>query len=214
LNGGDFSWHDGTTAPKLPSPLLLSSPNVSLSTRRRHKNEMSETGNPNEAEAWLNSLAKAQLYRDLVDGTIPLNSEDMAPSQVYAFRAMFQEYEYPKFRTNLNNLRKKVRTDISIAAVGNAALAHDRQLFPKRTHNHRGEPRWDNSAARAHLKADMDLGLHIGVKPSDLRGTRDSYQLYKPLTFAKHIHQEIRARKFQAYVKAKTRQKQRLQPPV
>ena len=62
--------------------------------------------------------------------------------------------------------------------------------------NHRGEPQWNGSPAQKLLKDAIAKGEHKGVKPADLRATREEYQVYSLQTFRDHIYQEERLLKF------------------
>jgi len=81
---------------------------------------------------WKDSAAKEQLKQDLLDGTIPLNSSEMGPRAVYKLENCpeFCEFEYEKFRTNLNSLQKSIREKRDRAASDSVALARDLHLRP------------------------------------------------------------------------------------
>jgi hypothetical protein len=160
------------------------------------------------ATQWKNSEAKHLLERDLLDGTIPLLSDDMGPKEVFQQREQFAEFDYKNFRSNLSNLRKQIIEKKERAISESAALARDRMIYPRATHNHRGEPRWDGSEAEWQLKKDMDDGKHKTMKPELLYRSREVFYLNYSLTvWRKHIEQEERSRKFLAYVKAKNKKK-------
>lgn len=122
---------------------------------------------------------------------------------MYLYRPEFAEYEYRLFRTNQLQLRKNLKDKDDRAAAESAALAHDRRIHPKPTHNHRGEPRWEGSEAEQLLQFDVDEGKHESMKPQELYHSRKEYQNYTLDVFRGHIYQEEKRRKFLAYCATK-----------
>lgn len=96
---------------------------------------------------WEYSNAKELLYKDLLNGRIPLDPEEMGPQVVYLQRPEFADFKYENFRQNLKSLRAKIIEDQGLAASESTPLAHDRRIYPKNATNHRGEPRWEGSEA-------------------------------------------------------------------
>ena len=153
---------------------------------------------------WKSSKAKQLLEKDLKEGTIPLTSAEMSPKIVYHQREEFRQFDYEHFRNRLNDLRKRIRDKNNRASAESAALAHDRRIHPKATHNHRGEPRWEGSDAERLLRLDMDQGMHKIMKPQELWSSRkEYYENYSKDVFRGHIYQEEQRRKFLSYVKNK-----------
>lgn len=140
-------------------------------------------------------------------GKIPVDGDKMGPSKVYNLpdRPQFRKVEYKKFRDNLNRLRTGLKKKKKQANEDAEYLAQDRKLKPKPTHNHRGEPRYEGSETEYWLKIDIASGHHLGKAPKDLYKSREVYltEGFTLKTFREHIHQEVRAVKFQNYVKWK-----------
>ena len=107
----------------------------------------------------------------------------------------------PKLSARIARLRTRVIDRNERAARDANALAHDLPLFPRPTHNHRKEPRWQGSKAQSSLHVDIDAGLHRTMEPRDLYKTRPEYQQFLLKTFRDHIYQEVRTRKLGAFVK-------------
>lgn len=156
---------------------------------------------------WKDSEAKRLLIKDLTSGNIPLDPKEMEPAQVYLQRPEFASFAYEHFRDRLRDLRAQIRASKHCASSDSAALAHDRRIYPKKTHNHRGEPRWEGSEAERLLKQDMDEGKNKTLKPIDLHQSRKEYKLYPLTVFRKHIDQEERRRKYIAYCRARAAKK-------
>jgi hypothetical protein len=155
--------------------------------------------------AWRNSKAKKLLEEDLKRGRIPLGDHDMKAEVVYFQRPEFSEFEYERFRDRLGDLRAAMIDKVDCAASDSAALAHDRRAncHPKPTHNHRGELCWEGGEAERLLHLDMDDDKHKRMKPEMLHITRAQYRHYPLTVFRLHIDQEVRARKYLAYHRAK-----------
>jgi hypothetical protein len=63
--------------------------------------------------------------------------------------------------------------------------------------------------AEAQLKKDMDKGIHLKMKPAQMRASNTEYQKYPAKVFSDHIHQEVRARKFQTFLHDKNEEKKK-----
>jgi len=173
--------------------------------------------------SWRKSAAKAKLYDDLIKGVIPVQSGpgDPGPKELYETRYQhdpaFQDDnsgDAGKFSSRLRALRKQIATKYDRSKVDSDALANDRLIFPEQVHNDagRGYPKWGGSGAKALLKVDVDAGLHLMMKPSELRMTRQEYQAYPPPVFRDHIYQELKSRKKNAKKKKLTMRMQTRAP--
>jgi hypothetical protein len=147
-------------------------------------------------DSWAKSDAKRILEAELKKGTIPLDASDMAPDVVYLQHPEFATFQYEKFRDNLNKLRKKIKGKKTRSELDSLALQRDRKSHPKPEKNNRGEPRWEGSEAERLLKLDVDNGKHNAMTPRNLHKSRKEYQDYALDVFRKHIHQEVKTRKF------------------
>jgi len=152
---------------------------------------------------WQKSVAKALVEEGLYQGWIPLDAKNMGPKQVYEMREEFKEYKYENFRSNLYELRKKIKAGLDRAEEEEKWLEHDRRMFPKPMMNHRGEPRWEGSRAEKRVKHDIDDGSYPIMTPKQLYLLRDEYKEYSLETIRKHLHQEIQSRKYINYLKSK-----------
>jgi hypothetical protein len=160
---------------------------------------------------WVKSKAKGLLEEDLKSGRISLHEEDMTAEDVFMQRTAFSDFPFEQFKTNLGNMRMAHLVQIDCASSDAAALAHDRgpNCHPKKTHNHRGEPRWEGGLAERLLKLDIADNKHLRLKPEVLRITKAAYQDYPLKVFRNHIDQEVRAQKFLTYHRAKKNKKLR-----
>ncbi len=146
--------------------------------------------------------ARKLLYDELVAGRIPLDPNEMGPAEVYYNYSGTIEFQIEgmdfdqTFRNRLRDLRKQVDRDKGRANEDEIALRIAFRNHPPPTHNHRGEPQWNGSAAQRLLKEDMELEKHLVMKPSELRMTRVEYQAYSKDTFRWKIQQEIKTKKY------------------
>lgn len=67
---------------------------------------------------------------------------------------------------------------------------------------------WPDSAAEKWLGKDIDDGKHTQMKPRELYQSRVEYQDYMLTIFRGHIHQEVKKRKFIAFLKNKQAKKE------
>jgi hypothetical protein len=153
---------------------------------------------------WKGSKARDLLEKDLISGDIPLDVDVMDAKEVYLQRPEFANFEYAQFRERLRYLRNQIKEKKDSATSASAALSRDRQIYPKASHNHRGEPRWEGSEMERLLRLDMDDGKDKSLKPIDLYQSRKEYsENYTLSVFRKHIDQEQRRRKMLAYYATK-----------
>jgi hypothetical protein len=146
-----------------------------------------------EDECWKKSKTKALLVEDILSGAIP---NTMHWKDVLVLRPEYDASLRRLFASRLKTLRDQINRSKMSADVEEAALAHDRALFPAPTHNYRGEPRWDESQTQFLLKQDVANLVHATLSPKDFRMTRPEYQLYPLKVFREHIYQEVRFVKF------------------
>jgi hypothetical protein len=150
---------------------------------------------------WAKSKAKQLLADDIVRGTV---TPVMRPIDIYEMHQEYKNYKIDNFRTNLRNLRKSIKKDKCCADSDRDALAHDLQV----RHPHvdillRSTPFWMGSEAQKLLKKDVDAGRHEKMKPWDLWISKVAYQAFPLEVFRKHIYQEVRCRKENAYWRVK-----------
>ena len=158
-------------------------------------------------------IAKAILKEDIRAGLVPLDEGEMGPEAVYNMpnRPLFRKVAYSNFRTNLKNLRASIALKRSFAVSDSDALQHDLQLRPLRTHNSRGVPRWDGSAAQQRMRNDIAVAQAQGRNPSINDINPDSapeYACYDRAYIRGKIDQEKRRIGFYNYVGRKNAEKE------
>ena len=168
---------------------------------------------------WRTSQAKEIILEDLEEGILSLDENEVSAEDAWEVYRHLPEFVAPgvvfsQFKERLKDHRKQVMKRRNQSEREIQALAHDRQLYPRQTHNHRGEPVFDLSIAKQFLKEDVRNNKHTTMTPSELQKTRPEYMTFKPNKFKHRIYQEVRRQKFIFYLelkRAKKQQKQREQ---
>lgn len=143
---------------------------------------------------WKASLAKEELRRAIVDGSV---ADDMSLDEIFLTVAELALTDRTKLSSRLTALRNQIIADAGAAASDEAAMAHDRALFPAPTHNYRGEPRWQGSAAQTLLRLDVSTGKHLAMDPKKFYESRIEYTRdYSLVTIRQHIYQEVKFSKY------------------
>ena len=137
--------------------------------------------------------ARHQLKWDIADGIIPADMTDEDAKQV---RSLYEYMNNDKFKSRLKSMRKAVDDAKERAEKDAAALLHDRLIYPRPTHNHRGEPQWADHEASTLLELDVSNGAHEGKSPYELWMTRLQYQEFLLETFRGHLYQEGQTQKW------------------
>ncbi len=93
------------------------------------------------------------------------------------------------------------------------ALMHDRALYPRQTHNARGEAVFDMMEAKRLLREDVCNQRHTTMTPTEFQKTRQEYMAFKPTIFKCRIYQEVRYQKYLNYLEHKRSQKKQQSGP-
>jgi hypothetical protein len=153
--------------------------------------------------SWKKSEAKRLLYKEIMDGEVPLEAKDdlglstMPLSEIYVMHPQYALYSYDKFSSRLSSLRQTIK-------AANHRARDDEEAFQKYKQNHppsevanNGCIQWQGSEARELLLEDMEEGLHTTLGKMELWGQRPEYYEYFPLAvFRDKIYQEIRTAKY------------------
>ncbi|CAB9521120.1 hypothetical protein SEMRO_1166_G248240.1 [Seminavis robusta] len=164
---------------------------------KKKKKEISLTWNENHP-------ARILLYKEIAEGRIPLNEQEMGPAEVWCTYHNTLEFQMDgmefngNFATRLSSLRAIVKRDQGRAASDRKALEKAMKNHPVPELNHRGEPQWNGSLAQALLQQDMVEGKHETIRPSELWETRPEYKeaFSRKNDFRWKIRQEIRTKKY------------------
>ena len=154
--------------------------------------------NKKKLPPWEKSAARAVMMQDLKDGVIMLEPQAQSPRYVHAFQGGWLD-DKKAFAWHLLSLRKIVKHKVDRAQLDEAALIHDRLIYPEPLHDSKGLPHWKNSEAKRLMNVDIDNNKHLRFTPAAFQLSRAEYMVFPKDTFRNHIYKELRKRK--EYVK-------------
>ena len=150
---------------------------------------------------WINSDAKRLMVQDMMDGIVPVNERiknyRKLYDELYAHQPEFEDFPFDteRYRSRIIRLQDNVRRMKWASDYDQKCLEEARLVYPKETHGPTGTILWRDSEADNWLEIDMAAGLHLQMKPSELRQTRECYKLFTPKRFSKRIDQKKEAAK-------------------
>jgi hypothetical protein len=168
-------------------------------TGRKNKKESNKANFQEPKITWKKSDAKWLLYKDVMDGLVPLEATNhdngqstMQLREIYIMRPEYSHYLYAIFSSRLSSLRKTIKVANIRAKDGEEAFKNYKQNHGLSEFSHRGYIQWKGSEAQELLEEDMEAGLHKRLEKKELWGSRPEYYESFPLTaFRDKIHQEI-----------------------
>jgi len=177
-----------------------------LHSQTNHNKDKSMSSNKQEPK-WIKSPAKAYLLDLIEKGKVP---STLKPREVHdefcVNRPEFQAFGYKHFSNRLRALREKVADRNDRADRDAAALASDRLLHPRPNQDGFGLPYWPDSEAKEVLCEDIDRGNHLTMTKEQLWSSKpEHYESFPFDVFVKHVHQEVKTRKFHAYIADKAK---------
>jgi hypothetical protein len=156
---------------------------------------------------WKNSSAKALLLKDLNDGVLPLDKDEVSAEEAwnscYVNLPEFANVGFDQFKRQLKAHRQQVKEKKHGADTQEAALLHDRRLYPEKYFYADGRRIFRMSPAQELLQTDVADGYHRKLSPAELRNTRAEYAEWELKTFRQRIYQAERRQKFINYLNAK-----------
>ena len=164
---------------------------------------------------WAKSESKQIVLDDLEAGVISLDNTDTAHDLYYGMYQFSPEFikenvPYAQFRARLNDHRKQLTKRNEMVSWQAAALAHDRNLYPQRTHNSRGEKVFYLTPAYKQLAQDVADKMHLSMKPSELREfRRELYGEFSLKIFDQRIRQAVRRERMVNYLNDKREAEQK-----
>jgi hypothetical protein len=127
----------------------------------------------------------------------------------------FEKIVWSQFEVRLKAHRKQASERDHRSMQEEHYLARDRQLYPRQSHNHRGEPVFDLSPAKFFFYARTSRTRFIPRKqPSELQASREEYKPFKSEKFKCQIYQEVRRSKYIYYLELKRAKQQGRDPQV
>jgi hypothetical protein len=162
---------------------------------------------PKDKIKWATSTAKYIVWSDLENGVLPVDENEISAEHawesLYKNLYEFQDVPFTQFKERLKDHRKQIQILMNRSFNEEQALAHDRRLHPRQTHNQRGEIVFDMTETKLILRHDVEQKLHEGKTPSEFQASRDAYRPFHPKKFKERIYQEVRYQKFLNYLQMK-----------
>ncbi len=157
---------------------------------------------------WLSSSARAIILEDLLPGGPLFQRDDVPAAAILDWYKdkhpnQFDGIVLEQFAARLKDHRKQGLEEYATAQEEEEYFKHDRKLYPRATHNHRGEPIFDMSAAKELLRADVKNREHEDKTARQLQLTREEYKLFDRKVFQNRVLQEIRRSKYIHYLELK-----------
>ena len=172
---------------------------------------------PSATIDWRNSEAKDIILRDLHEGVIPMNDEEVADDDVYVWYQQFDAFKNVgsrQFKARLKGHREQIQRNDATVDWEVEAYMHDRLIHPERMHDRHGNIKFYLTPGRELLRQDLREGKHKTMGIEDLYTSRDEYQVLPLRKFRQRVRQEIRALKFINYLEDKRAKKFGLPPPT
>jgi hypothetical protein len=149
---------------------------------------------------WKTSKAKKLVAQDIIDDEIPLEGYF---DHEEVFHRLYEEHEFfanfpfdgTRYRDCIDRLRNAIKRLKHWADYDSNKVLEDLAKHPPKAQKIRGELKWDDSDAQKLLKQDVDDGVHLQLKGSQLHETREEYKLFGLRVFQKHLDQEKQSRK-------------------
>jgi len=159
---------------------------------------------------WRNSAAREIILEDLEPGGALYQQLHLSDTDIFEFYQLLPEFHdvvWSQFKERMTGYRKQINGRQIKSKEEERMLAHDRQLYPRQTHNERGELVFDMTPAKALLREDVKNKVHTKMKPRELQASRPEYAPFKPEIFRHRIYQEERLQKYLAYLDKKRKEK-------
>ena len=163
---------------------------------------------------WQNSAAREIMMEDLEPGGWLYGEDDLDAKLVYdvykSRQEEFSDVPFDQFEARYNDATKKAAKRRARSALEEEYLHHDRQLYPRKSHNHRGEPVFDmDTEAKMQLREDIKNKLHKSMSPMELHEFRTCYMKYKLCIFRPRIYQEVHRNKFLNHLEKQRKKKRK-----
>jgi hypothetical protein len=152
--------------------------------------------------------ARAVIMQDLRPGGPLYQRDNITAEEIFPWYKQlpaFSDVVFDQFKPRLKDHPLAATKSTHLAIQEQQYFEHDRRLYPRQSHNERGELVFDMHPAKLLLREDMKSNLHITTykTPAQLQASRAEYKLFKANKFAEHIRQEIKLQKYFNYLTLK-----------
>ncbi len=161
---------------------------------------------------WAKSPAREILLIDLEppNGYLFLNPSQSAKNlwdNRYRKMPEFQHVVYDQYAERLKDHFARATKEWERSAEEEKAFKRDRELYPRKSKNIRGEPVFDIHPAKEMLRKCVKEKAHENMKPKELRETNPEFMAFKPRIFRHRIYQEVRFQKYCNYLESERERK-------
>ena len=178
-------------APKPPKPPTKAQAARAKLQEEREATQQEKT-KPESKWRWEHSWAKEILRGAIANGDI---TDAHTYDEIHRWHPEVEATDRKLLSSRVRALQQQISVDKQAADEDNVDLLHDLKLFPTKTHNYRGEPRWEGSDAQKALKFDIANGIHLTMTPAEF-ASRKVFKDCAEDIVQQHTHQEV---KFQKY---------------
>jgi hypothetical protein len=141
---------------------------------------------------WKKCPAQAVIMEDLQPGRPLYQRDNITAEEIFPWykqRPAFADVVFDQFKDRLKDHRLKASKSTCLAIQEQLYFEHDRTLYPRQSHNERGELVFDMHQAKLLLREDIKNNLHKTMyrTPKQLQASRAEYKPFKAIKFAEHI---------------------------
>jgi hypothetical protein len=148
-------------------------------------------------EKWATSEGKKYLEKELKDASSKFHK--MSIEQIHATNNCFRGFPLKNFKTNYNNLKRRIEATAARVEFDNNAVREHAKKFPRQPKTNGGYPHWDTHQAKKDLERDVCNGIACLHTPRELWATNKFYQEFPPDIFCKRVHAEMQKQRGAAF---------------
>ena len=157
---------------------------------------------------WRNCPAREILIQDLGPGGPLHNRDHILAEEIFVYYKQtpaFKDIVLDQFKAHLKDHRRAAGELLHRSMQEQQYFEHDLPLYPRQTHNERGQLVFDLSSAKMLLREDIKQNLHITKYPTaaKLKESRIEYKPFGSKKFSDRIRQEVKRNKYFHYLELK-----------
>jgi hypothetical protein len=157
---------------------------------------------------WRTNPGRAVVIQDLRPGGPLYQRDNITAEEIFPWYKQlpaFADVVFDQFQARLKDHRLAASKSTHLAIQEQQYLEHDRRLYPRQSHNERGELVFDMHPAKLLLREDIKRNVHLTTykTAAQLKASRAEYEPFKDNKFAERIRQEIKLQKYFNYLRLK-----------
>ena len=161
---------------------------------------------------WRSCPARAVILDDLLPGGLLYQRDYITAEELFPWYKQFPEFKdviLDQFKAWLADHRRKAQWENHKAIQQEQYFIHDREKYPQKTHNERGEINFDTHPAKLLLREDLKEGGLANTRfknAGELQASRDEYKVFERKRFRDRVRQEEKRNKYFNYKAFKKQQ--------